>query len=97
MSHQDQEKLQQAQQAANLAVAAMKQLVGADDPLLSEIALDQLDLLVKVDIKMQRLLSLQERFAGLGADKLPIPERQTVRTPPDMGTTATPKNMASGH
>jgi plasmid stability protein len=28
---------------------------------------------------------IQQRFTGLIADSLPIPERQTARTPPDMG------------
>lgn len=27
---------------------------------------------------------INQRFAGLDADTLPVPERQTVRTPPDM-------------
>ena len=27
---------------------------------------------------------INQRFAGLDADTLPIPERQAVRTPPDM-------------
>jgi plasmid stability protein len=27
---------------------------------------------------------ISQRFAGLDADTLPIPERQAVRTPPDM-------------
>lgn len=28
---------------------------------------------------------IHQRFAGLSADSLPIPARQEVRTPPDMG------------
>lgn len=59
LSTKDQENLQRAQQSTSLAVSALRQLASADNTLLSEIAIDQLEVLAKIDLKMQRLLSLQ--------------------------------------
>lgn len=59
LSTKDQENLRRAQQSTSLAVSALRQLASADNPLLAEIAIDQLEALAKIDLKMQRLLSLQ--------------------------------------
>jgi hypothetical protein len=60
LSTSDKEKLISAQQAVDLARQAVSALYQAEDQLLAEHAYDLLDPLAKIDMKLQRLITVEK-------------------------------------
>lgn len=54
----DQEKVAKAAQCADLLVRDLKELVAGDNPLLCDIALDMLQVVVPLQIRLSRILKL---------------------------------------